>query len=287
MSFYVVSGATGHVGSVVTTGLLAQGKQVKAIARNRERAVRLREQGAELAAGSLDDREFLAGTLRGAAGFFAMLPPEYPPDDFLGGQRRMADSIAAAVKEAAVPRVVMLSSLGADLESGTGPIQGLHYFEGALGATGARLTAIRAAYFQENVAGAIGPARQVAKCPSFLPSEKAIPMVATRDIGRLAARLLLENPSRNEVVDLLGPEYTPRQVCEKLAAAIGASLELVEVPPQERVGSLVQAGIPKSIAEVLAEMYDALEADRIAPRGDRTETGSTKIEEVLSVLLAR
>ncbi len=286
MSFYVISGATGHVGSVVTTELLAQGKRVKAIARHTDRATRLRELGAEMAAGALDDREFLAGTLRGAAGFFAMLPPEYPPDDYLGGQRRMADSIAAAVKEAEVPRVVMLSSIGADLESGTGPILGLHYFEKALAATATRLTAIRPAYFQENVAAAIGPARQAAICPSFLPSGKAIPMVATRDIGRLAARLLPENPSRNEVVDLLGPEYTPRQVCEKLAAALGVSLQLVEIPAAQRVDSLVQAGLPKGIAEVMAEMYGALEADRITTRGDRTEIGSTKLEEVLAVLLS-
>ena len=286
MSFYVISGATGHVGSVVTAELLAQGKRVKAIARHADRATRLRELGAELAAGALDDGEFLAETLRGAAGFFAMLPAEYPPDDYFGGQRRMADSIAGAVKEAGVPRVVMLSSLGADLEAGTGPIRGLHYFEGALGATATRLTAIRAAYFQENVVGAIGAARQAAICPSFLPSEKAIPMIATRDIGKLAARLLQENPSRNEVVDLLGPEYTPRQVCEKLAAALGVSLQLVEIPAAQRVDSLVQAGLPKGIAEVMAEMYGALEADRIATRGDRTEIGSTKLEEVLAVLLS-
>src|SRR5207245_9776683 len=114
--------------------------------------------------------------------------------------------IAAAVKESRVPHVVLLSSAGAELPDKTGPIKGLHHFENKLRETGTKLTAIRAAYFQENASGAIAAANAKGIYPNFSPSaDYAFPMIATKDIGRLAARLLKTPPAKSEAVDLVGP----------------------------------------------------------------------------------
>ena len=148
MSSYVIAGVTGHVGSVVASELLARGEKIKAIVRDANRASAWRERGADIVVGSLCDNKFLAKTLVNTAGFFTLLPQDCHAGDFYGAQRRTADSIAAAVKESAVPHVVMLSSLGADLVDGTGPIKGLHYLERALAAAGTKLTAVRACFFR-------------------------------------------------------------------------------------------------------------------------------------------
>ncbi|MCC6392936.1 MAG: NmrA family NAD(P)-binding protein [Bryobacterales bacterium] len=287
MSKYVIAGITGNVGSVAAGELLARGEKVRGIVRNESRGAGWRERGAEIAAGSLEDREFLRKALGGAAGFFCLLPPNFAVEDFYGWQRRTADEIAGAVKESGVPLVVMLSSMGADRAEGTGPIKGLHYLENALRGTGTRLAAIRASYFQENAANVLPAARQAGIYPNFLPGANfAIPMVATKDIGRLAARLLREPPGRSEVVDLVGPMYSARQVCDALGKALGKPLRVVDIPAGGHVDALMQAGLARGLAEVMAEMYGAIGAGLLAAKGDRAVQGTTGIEETISELVS-
>src|SRR5690242_13128312 len=122
---FVVAGVTGHVGSVVAEQLLARGQKVKVIVRDAAKGAAWSRKGAEVAVGSLEDAASITAALRGASGFFTLLPPNFQAADFYGAQRKTADSIAAAVKESGVPHVVLLSSIGADLSDGTGPIKGL------------------------------------------------------------------------------------------------------------------------------------------------------------------
>jgi uncharacterized protein YbjT (DUF2867 family) len=290
MSAYVITGVTGHVGSVVAGELLGQGQRIKAIVRDENRGRVWRQRGAEIAVGSLRDPKFLGGALAGADGFFALLPPDnrVGDEDFYEAQRRTADAIAVAVAAGGPPHVVLLSSLGAELAEGTGPIRGLHYLENALRATGRKLIAIRASYFQENISEVIPAARQAGIYPNFLPSpDTAIPMIATRDIGRLAATLLKSPPPKSEIVDLVGPAYSARQLSEKLGAALGKPLQVVDIPAAGHVEAMTQAGLPRALAEVYAELYAALGAGLITAKGDRLATGTTTIDDVLPGLLAR
>jgi uncharacterized protein YbjT (DUF2867 family) len=288
MSTYVISGVTGHVGSAAAAALLAQGQKVKAIVRDAARGAPWRERGAQIAVGSLGDPRFLSQTLAGAVAFFALLPPDnrIGDEDYYAAQRRTADAISAAVRESGVPFVVLLSSIGAELAGGTGPIQALHHLENRLRTTGTILAAIRASYFQENISDLIPAARRQGVYPNFLPSaDTAIPMVATRDIGRLAAELLMTPPAANEVVDLLGPDYSARQLSEKLGAALGKPLQVIDIPADRHVDAMTQAGLPRSLAEVYAELYAAIGAGLLRPNGDRQVNGQTTIDEVLPGLL--
>ena len=160
MSTYVVAGVTGRVGSVVASELLAKDEKVRLIVRSAERGRVWTARSAELAVGSLEDRAFLTGALRGASGCFALLPEDPVAAEFHATRRRIADSIAAAVKQSGVPHVVMMSAISAHLPDRNGPGKDLHYLEQALRATATTLTAARACYFQENIAAVIAPAKQ-------------------------------------------------------------------------------------------------------------------------------
>lgn len=279
---FVVAGVTGHVGSVVAQQLLAQKQQIKVIVRDAAKGKRFSDAGAEVAVGSLDDAAFVTGALKGAAGFFAMLPIDPSAPSVFAAQRKTSDAIAAAVKASGVPHVVLLSSIGADLEAGTGPIKGLHYLEEALRKTGAKLSAIRAGSFQENFESSLGPARNAGIFPNFAPSaDYPIPMIATRDIGALAAQALVSPPPKSEAVDLVGPSYTYRQVAEKLGKALGKTLQVVDVPAAAQVEAMVQGGVPRPFAVELAEMYAGAAAGKLAPRGDRLAHGATTLDEVI------
>jgi uncharacterized protein YbjT (DUF2867 family) len=274
---YVIAGATGHVGSVVATNLLAKKEKVKVIVRDAAKGQKWSAKGAEVAIGSLQDSAFLTGALKGAKGFFTLLPPDMAPPDIYATQKRGADAIAAAVTASKVPHVVILSSVGADLESGTGPILGLHYLEGALRKTGTNLTAIRAGYFQENVGMSLGPAKQSGVVPSFPPADAPMPMVATKDIGEPAAK--------SEVVDLQGPAYTMRQVAEKIGSALGKKLQVVEIPQAGWRDAMKQAGMPDHVIGPYLDMYAGFGSGAIKPKGDRLVQGTTKIDEVIKALL--
>jgi uncharacterized protein YbjT (DUF2867 family) len=217
-----------------------------------------------------------------------LLPPnETETGDYFAAQRLTSEAIAGAVKDSSVPHVVMLSSLGAELAEGTGPIKSLHYLENALRATGTKLIAIRACYFQENVASVIPAAREGGIYPNLLPSaDTATPMVATQDIGHLAATLLRSAPQRSEIVDLVGPMYSARQLAEKLGMALGKPLQVVDVPATGHVDAMIQAGLPPAFANVYAEMYRAIGSGLITTKGDRTVTGTTTIDDVISGLIA-
>jgi uncharacterized protein YbjT (DUF2867 family) len=285
---FVIAGVTGHVGSVVADELLAKKQPVKVIVRDSAKGAPWAKKGAQVAVGGLQDSAFLTAALKGAAGFFTLLPPDFAASDFYAAQRKTADAIAAAVKASGVPHVVMLSSVGANLATGNGPIRGLHYLENALRATGTTLSAIRAGYFQENAANSLAPARQAGIFPNFMASaDYPVPMIATRDIGTLAAKLLLDKPKKSEIVDLQGPAYSIRQVAEKLGAALGKTLKVVDIPAAGAVDAMKKGGVPEHVANVFAEMYAGFNSGAIKPVGDRLVQGKTKLDEVIRAIASQ
>jgi uncharacterized protein YbjT (DUF2867 family) len=279
---FVVAGASGKTGRIVAETLLSQGKKVRVVARNEDKVQALKARGAEVQVASLDDAGALGRALAGAEGFYTLLPEDLSVADFSGHRRRTADATAAAVRESRVPQVVFLSAPAAMLPDGNGPAKDLHYAEQALRKTAPKVAIIRPSYFQENVLGATETARREGIYPNFLPSaDFAFPTIATRDIGRLAARLLLEPPEQSQIIDLVGPSYSVREMAEKLGSALGKTLCVVDVPPAAHVQAFMKAGVPKPFAEALAEMFACFASGRIAPEGDRTERGTTALDEVL------
>lgn len=283
MAKYVVAGVTGRVGSVVAAELLARQEAVTVILRDEARGLKWARRGADVAVGSLDDRAFVTRVVRGAAGFFVLLPENVPAEDFHGARRRMAEAIVGGVHAGGVPHVVMLSAIAASLPDGNGPAKDLHYCERQLAMHAKHSTLLRACYFQENVSGAIPAAVHAGIYPNFLASADApIPMVATRDLGRFAAQALLAPPQGREIIDVFGPAYSIRQVARALGRALGKELQVIDIPSARQSDTLVDAGIPRPIADAIAEMFGAFNAGLISPQGDRSAVGTTPIEDVLT-----
>ena len=279
MATFVVAGGTGRVGSVVAAELVAQDQQVRRISRSAGVP--------DAVQGSLDDADFLTRVLGGADGFFALLPEDPFAADFHGTRRAMAEAMAKAVRASRAPHVVLLSAVAASLADGNGPAKDLYYAEHVLRDAATKISIIRAAWFQENVSSVIGVAKGAGIYPNFMASADArFPTVATRDVGRVAASLLLAPPAASEVIDLAGPQYSTRELALALGAVLGRQLQVIDVPPSARAGALVQAGLPPAFAEAVAELYACFDSGRVRPQGDRGLTGSTTIHEVLPGLVA-
>lgn len=285
---YVIAGATGRVGSAAARTLLAAGAPVRALVRRETDADRWRERGADACKVPLDDRAGLTDALRGASGFFAMLPFDLTVDDLDAHADRLIASIAGAVADSGVGHVVMLSSGGADLAAGTGPITGLHRLESALRGTGTVLLALRSGHFQEKVRDVVDIARTAGVYPVFAASaDVPLPMVATTDLGRVAAETLSAAPSVRERVDVVGPRYSERTVADLLGAALGRPLQVALVPEEAWTTELAAAGFSPAVAASLAELYRADEQGLLDPRGDRAIHVHTPLETTLARMLAR
>jgi len=290
---FVICGATGNVGSKLVRSLLAAGKPVRAIGRERMRLGPLAAIGAEAWPGDLEDVEFLSRAFSGANAVFAMIPPKYDAPDMAGYQNAVGEAVVSALAKARVPRVVTLSSVGADLFEGTGPIRGLHDFEKMSDRLGdAGVVHMRAAYFMENLMWSISVIREHGVIGSTIRPDMPIPMVATKDIADEAARLLLaESLMGHSVRYLLGPrDLTMSETARILGEAIGKpDLRYIQFPEEGARKAMSGMGMSDSVIEAMLEMQRGFNAGRIRPtRGrDASNTTPTNLEEFAQYVFAR
>src|SRR5574341_2243978 len=149
---YAITGATGNTGRRVAEALLEQGKQVRVVGRSMQRLKALAARGAEPVVASLDDVAAMTRALQGVRAAYLLIPPSYGEPDFRAYQNRVGQASAEAVSAARVSHVVNLSSVGAHLAEGVGPIKGLHDQEQRLNRlAGVHVLHLRPAFFMENV----------------------------------------------------------------------------------------------------------------------------------------
>lgn len=285
---YVVAGITGNTGSVVASTLLDRKVPVRVLARDAAKAAPWKARGAEVAITELGDQVALTEALRGAKGAYLLIPPRVTSEAPLEENRALVNTMAAAIKAAKVPHVVLLSSIAAHHAEGTGPIRSTYFGEQAFSEV-TSLTAVRAAYFMENWLNVLGALAQNV-LPAFWSGQKKIPMVATADIGRTAAAQLLEGPNGKSIIELSGPrDYSPADVAAILTELTGKTIDVAEAPLDAVVPTFTGFGISKPVAELFREMYEGIGNGKIAWEGGaaRAVRGSVPVEDVLKPALAR
>jgi uncharacterized protein YbjT (DUF2867 family) len=287
---FMVAGVTGNTGKVVAETLLAAGKQVRVLARDAKQGDPWRARGADVAVGTLDDEAALTQALAGAEGAYLLLPPAVTAPDVLAVQAERIETIARAIAAAKAPHVVFLSSVGAHLPGGTGPIRSLHAAEQRFARLeGTRFTHVRAAYFMENDLAALGTLEQ-GIVPSFVPKDRAFDRVATRDIGKAAAEALLEGKTAPRVIELAGPRaLSASDVAATLGELTHKALNVAEGPAAAIVPTFESFGMSHSMAKLYEEMLLAIGADGIPFEGSgaRFVRGDTELREVFAAALGR
>jgi uncharacterized protein YbjT (DUF2867 family) len=279
---YVVIGATGNTGSVVANRLLDQGKKVRVLGRSAERLQPFVARGAEAFVADISDQAAATRAFTGADAVYAMIPPDMTSQDFRSEQHRVSDAIAGALEQSGVKHVVSLSSVGADKESGTGPVVGLREFENRLNRiTGLNVVHLRAGYFMQNTLGQAGAIHAMGKTAGPLRGDLKLPMIAARDIGDAAAELLLAlDFSGKQTRELLGQrDLSMDEATAIIGEAIGqADLKYLQLPPEQMLPTFVQMGMSSNIAGLILEMAAALNSGHmraLEPRSSRNTTPTT------------
>ena len=225
MDMFAITGITGQVGGHLARTLLDAGRRVRAVARDAGKVQPWVDQGCEVALADVDDVAALTAAFSGVDGVFVLLPPTFDPSPDFREARRAIAALRDALAAARPRKVVCLSTIGAQAAR-PNLLNQLGWLEESLGALDLPIAFLRAAWFVENSAWDIEAARAdgvVASC--LQPTDKAFPMVATVDIGRLGAELLTDEWQGRRVVELEGPaRVTPDEIAACLARLLGRAV---------------------------------------------------------------
>jgi uncharacterized protein YbjT (DUF2867 family) len=274
----VITAPTGNVGAAVTRSLLDAGEKPVLIARDPAKVKEFTDRGATVEQGSHSDADLLTEATRGAKALFVLTPGDMQMTDVRAHYRTFAEAAATAVQANSIPHVVHLSSAGAELENGTGPVTGLYVAEQILDQAGiANLTHLRAAYFMENTMLQIPAVLQANSLFTTFPQGTRFPMVATSDIGARAATLLSKRDwTGTQVVELHGAgEVSYEEVAACLSEVLGRKLSHVTIPSEQLVASLTGMGFSPVLADLFVEMSDALSEGRMAFHEQANEHNTT------------
>ena len=222
---FLITGITGHVGGSAARHLLAEGKQVRALVRDLQKAAKWADQGVELVKGDWTDVAALASALTGVEGAYLMMPPTQTPSRGFPEAKALAAGYAEALRQSPPPRLVVLSSFGSEKDSGLGLITATRLFEQALDDVTFPLAAVRAGTFYENYLYGL-QAAQGGMLPLFnAPTDRKIPAIASEDIGTEVAKLLVGASRTGKRVIELGSYVSPDELAAQLGEVLGRDVK--------------------------------------------------------------
>ncbi|HEX4967207.1 MAG TPA: NmrA family NAD(P)-binding protein [Nitrospiraceae bacterium] len=285
---YAIMGITGQIGSVIGRILLAAEQPVHAVVRDAGKAQVWADRGCEIALANIEDTASLTTAFRGAEGVFVLVPPNFDPAPGFPEAHAIAAALRTALEAARPARVVYLSTIGAQASQSNLLTQHT-IIEATISELPTPITFLRPAWFMENSSWDVAPARGQGVIPSFLqPLDKAVPMVATADIGKVAAALLQETWSGHRVVELEGPRrVTPNEIAATFAKLLGSSVRMEVVPRESWEALFKSQGMKNPLPRI--RMLDGFNEGWI--EFERGEAGSKKanesLESVLKALIER
>jgi uncharacterized protein YbjT (DUF2867 family) len=283
-----IVGASGNTGGAVAGKLLQAGQKVRVIGRDAGRLERFTSRGAEAFVADATDAAALTKAFEGASAVYAMVPTNISAPDVPAYQAKVTDALAAAIKTAAVPKAVVLSSFGADKPGKTGPVTGLHHLEEKLTAVaGLDAVYLRAGYFMENLLPQVAVIQKFGMIAGPVRADLPLPFIATRDIGAAAAELLLKPDfTGKQTRELLGQrDVTYTELSSIVGNAIGKpGLSYTKLPALMLRPALKQIGMSGSMVDILLEMAEALNSGYMVALEPRSaaNTTPTSIETFIS-----
>ena len=276
---YIVSGATGNTGSVVAKTLLEKGLPVRVIVRRREKGAAFAKLGADVAVADLQDAAALTEALNGGKVLYLMNPPAHQAEDLFVETQKVIAAFRTAIENATLEKIVVLSSIGGQIASGTGNILTAYKLEQAFGDLHIPVTFIRAASFMENWNSVLETAKTQGILPSFFqPLDRKIPQVAAADIGRTAADAMQEKTVGKEVKELAGFWISPAETAEAFGKVLGKEVKAVLIPEVQWLDILKTFNSPKNAASS-SEMFKGFNSGYIKFETENPIAGKITIED--------
>ena len=279
---YVITGITGKVGGALAHHLIEAGQPVRAVMRDAGKAAYWADLGCEIALARMEDAQALTEAFRGATGVFILPPSDFDPLPDFPAARAVIAAVSQALQAAAPKTVLCLSTIGAQARE-LNLLTQRTLMEQALSALDLPVTFLRPAWFMENALYDVIAARETGVIHSFLqPLDKAVPMIATADIGALAAQLLQQDWAGRRVVELEGQWVSPNDIARSLTQILGRDVR-AEVVERDTWEALLRAQGAQNPTPRM-RMVDGFNEGWICFEHDQVLKGSTSLDSVLRKL---
>lgn len=258
---YVITGGAGNISKPLALQLLAKKHQVTVIGRSEANLKELTAAGAIAAIGSVEDVDFLTKSFTGADAVYTMVPPTWTAADWKGYIAGIGKNYAKAIAASGVKKVVNLSSIGAHMELGCGPVSGLFHVEQALNAlSGVDVKHLRPAFFYTNFLANIPMIKHMQIIGANYGENSLLSLVYPGDIADAAAEELSNlSFTGNSIRYVISDEKTTSEVAAILGSAIGnPALPWVNFTDEQTEAGMLQAGLSAEVAKNYAEMGAAM-----------------------------
>jgi uncharacterized protein YbjT (DUF2867 family) len=282
---HAITGITGKVGGALARKLLAKGQSVRAVLRNAANVDAWVALGCQIALADMAEPDQLASAFEGAEGVFILPPSDFDPAPGYPEARRVIDAVTTALHTARPKKILCLSTIGADAAHDNLLTQRT-LMEQAVGQLGLPVTILRPGWFMENALWDVAAARDEGVLRSFLqPADRPFPMVATQDVGSVAADLLLQDWDGRRLFELEGPaRVAPNDLAAAFATTLGRPVK-VEIVPRASWEALFKAqGMKHPLPRM--RMLDGFNEGWIefADQGRSALKGPTPLAEVIAKL---
>jgi uncharacterized protein YbjT (DUF2867 family) len=259
---YVITGSLGHISKPVVDQLVKDGHQVTVITSSADRKPSIEALGAIAAVGSVENADFINSTFDGADAVYLMIPPKWDVTNWLEYQQKVADNYVAAITANNVKYAVQLSSIGAHMRKGAGPVDGLGYLEEQLlQLTTVNVKMLRPSYFFYNFFSMIPLINSMnIMGANYGGTEEKMVLVHTSDIAdAVYAALAGLNFTGHTVEYIAGDERTTDEIAAVLSEAIGKpGMPWVKFTDEQSLQGMLQAGLSETIAEGYTTMGNAI-----------------------------
>jgi uncharacterized protein YbjT (DUF2867 family) len=282
---YVLTGSLGHISKLVTQQLIQQGHSVTLISSKAENAQAIEQLGALPAIGNVEDQNFLDTHFAGADAVYLMIPPNFAVTNWLAYQQKVADNYVQAVKHHGIKKVVLLSSIGAHMKQGAGPVDGLAYLEDVFNELdGVDVLALRPSYFYYNLFSMVGLIKHAGIMGGTQSAEHEMVLTHTNDIAQVAVEKLSQLDFVGKTVQYIASDVkTWGQITEVLSAAIDKpGLPWVEFTDEQSLQGMLQAGLSPVIAEGYVQMGQAIRSGEMEAdykKNPPAQLGKIKLED--------
>ena len=281
---FLVMGITGKVGGATAKHLLVQGKKVRALVRNRHKAAAWADQGVELVEGDWNDSPAIERALKGVEGAFVMLPAVWAPSPDYKEAKGVIANYVEALGNAAPPRVVALSSMGANRTSGLGMITALSVLEQGFRNLTSPIAFVRAGGFFENFLYGLHVGQGGTLPVYYNPTHRKSTMVASNDVGAEVATLLGGPPWSGQRVIELGSMISADEVAAQLGEVLKLNVKAFAIPRDGWPAAFEQFGVPKGRTGPAEAMFEAVNSGwmDLGVQGAEHVAGTTSPRDVFA-----
>jgi uncharacterized protein YbjT (DUF2867 family) len=264
---YVITGSLGHTSKPILTALIKAGHEATSITSNANRVKEIEALGAKAAVGSLENLAFVKETFSGADAVYTMVPPNFGATDWKGYIGQVGKNYSEAIKANNIKHVVNLSSVGAHMADGCGPVSGLHRVENALNDLKAvNIKHLRPSYFYNNLLTNIGLIKAMGIMGSnFAVTNNRLGLVATDHIAAIAIESLLSLNFTGQTIEYIAnDDVNTDDIAVAIGNAIGKpGLQWVQFSDEQALAGMLQAGLSEEIAKNYVEMGQAVHSGKM------------------------